>query len=323
MENRPIDRDPAGPPGTPLPERAALPAQGAGDRGAGARARPACGGDPDRQSARHHAAGARDAGGSRSDRLRGHPRHPQADRALRHHHAAHPLSRAQCRAGAAEADGAAGAGRRGGAGVGRRHAADLRSGLQAGARGRRRRPCGDRGARRLGGAGGAHHQRAADRPLHVRGIFAAARRPAAQAHRRDQAACRPPWCCSRPARASPPRSPIWPPGSAPREAAVCRELTKLHEEVRRGDLASLARALCGSRRAARRDRDRDRAARRAGERCGRSRRACCVQALGRVSVKEAVAEIAAVTGRPRREVYQRALALAQERKAKPTMAAQR
>jgi len=37
------------------------------------------------------------------------------------------------------------------------------------------------------------------------------------------------------------------------------------------------------------------------------------QALGRVSVKEAVAEIAAVTGRPRREVYQRALALSQDR----------
>ena len=32
-------------------------------------------------------------------------------------------------------------------------------------------------------------------------------------------------------------------------------------------------------------------------------------ALERVSVKEAVGEIAAVTGRPRREVYQRALAL--------------
>src|SRR3954467_2503614 len=29
-------------------------------------------------------------------------------------------------------------------------------------------------------------------------------------------------------------------GLGPREAAVCRELTKLHEEVRRGDLASLA-----------------------------------------------------------------------------------
>ena len=37
------------------------------------------------------------------------------------------------------------------------------------------------------------------------------------------------------------------------------------------------------------------------------------QALDRVSVKEAVAEIAAVTGLPRREVYQRALALSRER----------
>jgi 16S rRNA (cytidine1402-2'-O)-methyltransferase len=36
------------------------------------------------------------------------------------------------------------------------------------------------------------------------------------------------------------------------------------------------------------------------------------QALDRLSVKEAVAEIAAVTGTPRREVYQRALALTKE-----------
>ena len=37
------------------------------------------------------------------------------------------------------------------------------------------------------------------------------------------------------------------------------------------------------------------------------------QALERVSLKEAVGEIAAVTGRPRREVYQRALALTKSR----------
>ena len=36
------------------------------------------------------------------------------------------------------------------------------------------------------------------------------------------------------------------------------------------------------------------------------------KALGRVSVKEAVAEIAAVTGHPRREVYQRALELSKD-----------
>ena len=35
-------------------------------------------------------------------------------------------------------------------------------------------------------------------------------------------------------------------------------------------------------------------------------------ALGRVSVKDAVAEVACLTGRPRGEVYRRALALKQE-----------
>jgi 16S rRNA (cytidine1402-2'-O)-methyltransferase len=35
-------------------------------------------------------------------------------------------------------------------------------------------------------------------------------------------------------------------------------------------------------------------------------------ALARVSVKEAVGEVATATGRPRREVYQRALALAKD-----------
>jgi 16S rRNA (cytidine1402-2'-O)-methyltransferase len=36
-------------------------------------------------------------------------------------------------------------------------------------------------------------------------------------------------------------------------------------------------------------------------------------ALARLSVKEAVAEVAAVTGEPRRDVYQRALALDNKR----------
>src|SRR6266700_836714 len=35
-------------------------------------------------------------------------------------------------------------------------------------------------------------------------------------------------------------------GLGPREAAVCRELTKLYEEVRRGDLASLGRDYAGA-----------------------------------------------------------------------------
>ena len=38
------------------------------------------------------------------------------------------------------------------------------------------------------------------------------------------------------------------------------------------------------------------------------------QALGRVSLKDAVGEVADATGLPRREVYQRALALAKEGK---------
>jgi 16S rRNA (cytidine1402-2'-O)-methyltransferase len=102
----------------------------------------------------------------------------------------------------------------------------------------------------------------------------------------------------------------------PREAAICRELTKLYEETRRGDLASLARDYAAS-----------------GEPRGEiviviappgapasetaDLDALLRQALGRVSVKEAVGEIAAITGRPRREVYQRALALAQVREHAP------
>ncbi len=93
----------------------------------------------------------------------------------------------------------------------------------------------------------------------------------------------------------------------PRAAAVCRELTKLHEEVRRGDLAELATHYAGD-------------AEIRGEMViviapaelsaeAVDLDALLRQALGRLSVKEAVAEIASVTGRPRREVYQRALAL--------------
>jgi 16S rRNA (cytidine1402-2'-O)-methyltransferase len=98
-------------------------------------------------------------------------------------------------------------------------------------------------------------------------------------------------------------------GLGPRAAAICRELTKVHEEIRRDDLASLARhyAEGGETRgeivlvvappaddAAKAD-DVDELLR---------------SALVRVSVKDAVGEVALATGRPRREVYQRALALA-------------
>src|SRR5215475_12804412 len=98
-------------------------------------------------------------------------------------------------------------------------------------------------------------------------------------------------------------------GLGAREAAVCRELTKLHEEVRRGDLAALARAYAEG--AETRGEfvivigPPDAAAREPADIDAMLRRA-----LARLSVKEAVAEIAGVTGAPRREVYQRALVLA-------------
>jgi 16S rRNA (cytidine1402-2'-O)-methyltransferase len=98
----------------------------------------------------------------------------------------------------------------------------------------------------------------------------------------------------------------------PREAAICRELTKLHEQTLRGDLAMLARDIAAG------DEPRGEiviviapAAETAAEPADVD--ALLRAALARVSVKEAVGEVAAVTGRPRREVYQRALALNQDR----------
>jgi 16S rRNA (cytidine1402-2'-O)-methyltransferase len=101
-------------------------------------------------------------------------------------------------------------------------------------------------------------------------------------------------------------------GLGARYAAICRELTKLHEEVRRGDLATLAQDYAAGaetrgefviviappleEEAA--DADVDMLLR---------------NALERVSVKDAVGEVALATGRPKREVYQRALELTKDR----------
>src|SRR5690606_29842192 len=93
----------------------------------------------------------------------------------------------------------------------------------------------------------------------------------------------------------------------PRPAAVARELTKLHEEVRRGTLAELAAhyAEAGPPRGeivvvvgppsaqdAPSADDLD---------------AALDAALARASLRDAVDEVAAATGLPRREVYARAL----------------
>ena len=97
-------------------------------------------------------------------------------------------------------------------------------------------------------------------------------------------------------------------GLGPRAAAICRELTKLHEEVRRGPLDELAR-------------DYAQGAETRGEfvvvvapPTEQETPAADVddmlrRALARVSVKDAVGEVALATGKPKREVYQRALEL--------------
>jgi 16S rRNA (cytidine1402-2'-O)-methyltransferase len=105
-------------------------------------------------------------------------------------------------------------------------------------------------------------------------------------------------------------------GLGEREAAICRELTKLHEEVRRGSLADLARDYAAG-----------------GEIRGEfvivtappSAEAPSAEsvddllrtALAAASLKDAVASVAEATGQPRREVYRRALELAKERRDGP------
>ena len=102
-------------------------------------------------------------------------------------------------------------------------------------------------------------------------------------------------------------------GLGPRSGSVCRELTKLHEEIRRGSLQSLAHDYAE------------------GQNTQPETRGEIVivvappadietadtdvddllrTALSRVSVKDAVGEVALATGRARRDVYQRALELA-------------
>jgi 16S rRNA (cytidine1402-2'-O)-methyltransferase len=105
-------------------------------------------------------------------------------------------------------------------------------------------------------------------------------------------------------------------GLGAREAAVCRELTKLHEDVRRAPLDALARAYAAG-------------AETRGEfviviapptEQGAQTEdvdALLRQALARVSVKDAVGEVASATGLPRRAVYQRALELEKEANGAP------
>jgi 16S rRNA (cytidine1402-2'-O)-methyltransferase len=96
-----------------------------------------------------------------------------------------------------------------------------------------------------------------------------------------------------------------------RSAAICRELTKLHEEVRRASLSSLAQHYAG-------------AAETRGEfvvviappeqqqESAEDVDTLLRGALARVSVKDAVGEVASATGLSRREIYQRALTLSKQ-----------
>jgi 16S rRNA (cytidine1402-2'-O)-methyltransferase len=98
-------------------------------------------------------------------------------------------------------------------------------------------------------------------------------------------------------------------GLGAREAAICRELTKLHEEVRRGDLASLARDCAGEAQMRGEMVIVIAAPQPAPEITAGDLDALLRSALDRLSLKEAVEEIAALSAVPRRTIYQRALAL--------------
>jgi 16S rRNA (cytidine1402-2'-O)-methyltransferase len=106
-----------------------------------------------------------------------------------------------------------------------------------------------------------------------------------------------------------------------RPAAVARELTKLHEEVRRGTLVQLAAhyAAAGAPRGEAVIVVAPPLAPEAGE--GESEAAALDaqlrDALGRLSVRDAATQVAAATGIARRRVYRRALELAGEGGTRP------
>jgi 16S rRNA (cytidine1402-2'-O)-methyltransferase len=97
-----------------------------------------------------------------------------------------------------------------------------------------------------------------------------------------------------------------------RDAAVCREMTKLHEEVRRGSLTALAESYAAA------PEPRGEMvlvigpADEAAQPSPAETEALLRAALARASVKDAVAEVAAVTGEPRGDVYRRALAIVKD-----------
>jgi 16S rRNA (cytidine1402-2'-O)-methyltransferase len=105
-------------------------------------------------------------------------------------------------------------------------------------------------------------------------------------------------------------------GLGAREAVVARELTKLHEEVRRGTLVALAADYAAG------AETRGEIAIVVAPPSEAEANALDVDALlraalARLTLKDAVAEVAAATGEARRAVYGRALELAKEHDATP------
>ena len=102
-----------------------------------------------------------------------------------------------------------------------------------------------------------------------------------------------------------------------REAAVARELTKLHEEVRRGGLAGLAAhyAESGAPKGEIVVVVGPPAPQEAGE--GFDLDAALAEALKHGSLRDAAATVAAASGLPRRRVYARALELAKQKGGEP------
>ena len=97
---------------------------------------------------------------------------------------------------------------------------------------------------------------------------------------------------------------------AERGAALCRELTKLHEEVRRGTLGEIERGIAE-------DPPRGEVVlvidRGKGDGATVDLDAVLEEALASMSLRDATDHVAGVTGRPRREVYQAALRLRDDR----------
>jgi len=98
----------------------------------------------------------------------------------------------------------------------------------------------------------------------------------------------------------------------PRPAAVARELTKLFEEVRRGSLAELARHYAGT--APPKGEIAVVVGPPAEEKAGAEEvDVLLARALQVMSVRDAAASVAEASGRPKKDVYRRALALAAAR----------